>query len=110
MLVLVAPPWYGLKSLRIIVMKDLTTIIPSDLKERAKYNPAGYWELPPNIYITSNESIMIAIIDSAVNDTLVVFWDETEQCWFNYTNCFGVGVGDDAITRIIISEWVETVS
>ena len=89
-------------------MKDLTVIFPSELKELAKYNPSGYWELPHNISVTDNESIMIAIIDSALDETLVVFWDEAEQCWFNYTNCFGVGVGDDATTRIIINEWIET--
>lgn len=88
-------------------MKDLTTIFPSEVKEFAKWNPAGYWELPENIYVTSNDSIMIAIIDSATDDTLVMLWDETEQTWFHYTNCFGLGTGDDVTTKLVLSDWID---
>ena len=54
-------------------MKDLTTIFPTEVKELAKFNPAGYWELPHNMFVTDNESIMIAIIDSATDETMVLF-------------------------------------
>lgn len=87
-------------------MKDLTTIFPTEYKELAQWNPSGYWELPGQVFVTANEGIMIAIIDSALFDTLVAFWDETEQTWFHYTNCFGLGIGDDLTTEHIISDWL----
>lgn len=91
-------------------MKDLTTIFPTEVKELAKFNPAGYWELPHNMFVTDNESIMIAIIDSATDETIVLFWDNSEQTWFHYTNCFGLGEGNDVATKSLISEWLETAS
>lgn len=87
-------------------MKDLTVVLPSEHKELAQFNPSGYWELPKKVFVTASESIMIAIIDSALDETLVAFWDETEQMWFHYTNCFGLGNGDDATTRHVISDWL----
>lgn len=89
-------------------MKDLTTIFPTEVKERAKFNPAGYWELPNNVYVTDNDSIVIAIIDSAIDETLVVYWCAEEHTWFHYTNCFGLGEGNDGSTRAILLEWFET--
>lgn len=88
-------------------MKDLTTIFPTSQKEHCKFNPDGYWELPGNVFVTDNEQIMIAIIDSATEDTLCVFWDEAEQEWFHYTNCFGLGAGNDEGTIAQIEEWIE---
>ena len=88
-------------------MKDLTTIFPTELKEKAKFNPAGYWELPGNIYITDNEQITIALIDSAIDETLVLYWDESEQMWFHYTNCFGVGAGTDDGTHLSLCAWLD---
>jgi hypothetical protein len=88
-------------------MKDITKILPTKFKERAEFNPAGYWKLPGEVYITDNDSIVISIIDSAMDETLVIFWDEEHQKWFHYTNCFGLGVGDDIDTERVLREWLE---
>lgn len=91
-------------------MKDLTTIFPSNIKELAKWNPSGYWELPNRAYVTENDGIVIAIIDSAIDETLVIYWDAEEHTWFHYTNCFGLGEGDDNATRMVLANWFETAS
>lgn len=91
-------------------MKDLTTIFPTEIKELAKWNPAGYWELPHHIFVTDNDGIVIAIIDSAIDETLVIYWDAEEHTWFHYTNCFGLGEGDDNATQSVLADWIETAS
>lgn len=88
-------------------MKDLTTIFPTEFKELAKFNPAGYWELPHQVFVTDSDSIVIAIIDSAIDETLVIYWDAEEHTWFHYTNCFGLGEGDDNATQFVLADWFE---
>lgn len=91
-------------------MKDLTSILPSELVGLAEKQVGGYWKLPHNVYITDDEGVIIAIIDSAIDETLVLYWSEEENTWFHYTNCFGIGMGGDDASRAIISEWFETAS
>lgn len=91
-------------------MKDLTTILPTNLAGLAEKQVGGYWKLPHNVYITDDEGVIIAIIDSAIEETLVLYWSEEEQTWFHYTNCFGLGEGDDNATRMVLADWLETAS
>lgn len=87
--------------------KDLTVIFPGDQKELAKFNPAGYWELPKDVYVTDNDSIVIAIIDSAIDETLVLYWSVEDNTWYHYTNCFGLGEGDDGSTTALLADWYQ---
>lgn len=86
-------------------MNRLEAVIPKKVKPSAEWESAGYWRLPNDVYVTENDAIVISIIDSAIDETLVVYWDEEHQTYFHTTNCFGLGAGSAEDTRDLIDRW-----
>lgn len=86
------------------MLNRITCVFPSNVKGE---NCGAYWKLPHNVYVTSNEGAACAIIDSAIDDVLVVYWSQCDKTYFHYTNCFGNGEGGKASTRALIAEWID---
>lgn len=85
-------------------MDILTRIVPSNVKYQ---NRGAYLELPHGVYITLHEGAACAIIDSATDDVLVVYWSQCDATYFHYTNGLGAGEGGVEATRALIEEWLE---
>jgi hypothetical protein len=79
-------------------------VFPSNVKGE---NCGAYWKLPRNVYVTADEGAACAIIDSATEDVLVVYWSQCDQTYFHYTNGLGAGEGGVASTRAQIAEWID---
>lgn len=88
----------------------LMKVLPSEITQGSKFVNELYYQLLNNVFITDNEEIAIAIIDSAIDETLVVYFSKKDDTWFHYTNCHGLGRGDKNDTEYIICEWFDTSS
>lgn len=84
--------------------QKLMEVFPSNVEG---VDEGTYWRLPHNVFVTANEGVACAIIDSAIDDVLVVYWSQCDQTYFHYTNGYGSGEGGVASTRAQIAEWIQ---